>query len=169
MIITLDYGSRYIWFKPHSGHLSKIKNFLFIFISLHSSQNVLDTQFTNIPCFHFAVKIFWMMQCLSPETVTQKVWNKRCWKNEIVTFAIHATHAIANYLMLQFLETGPYLLRLPNGNFFVRCKFTDCQRYFHIECIHPTFPDEALKFSHLDDLKDNGIHCSFYDPGHEKK
>lgn len=78
------------------------------------------------------------------------------------------TRDIVNFLLLQTLENGPYLLTLPNGSYYVRCYFPDCQRYFHLQCIHVTFPDESLNQSHFNDLKENGIHCPCCEPGHEK-
>ena len=87
------------------------------------------------------------------------------WKCNICSYI--PSHEIAYTLWEQCDNVGPYLLRLPNGEYYVRCRFADCQRYFHLTCVHPTFPDEALNFSHFEDLQQNGIHCSCCEPGHE--
>lgn len=53
------------------------------------------------------------------------------------------------YMLEQIVLNGGLLVRLPNGQYFVRCEFEDCCRYFHLTCIHPTFPDESLNSSHF--------------------
>ena len=68
-------------------------------------------------------------------------------------------------MLEQIVENGPFLISLPNGHFYVRCRFEDCERYYHLHCLHDTFPDEALNFSHLSDLRENGIHCPKCEPG----
>jgi uncharacterized CHY-type Zn-finger protein len=69
------------------------------------------------------------------------------------------------HILEKVVDIGPYLISLRNGQFYVRCQFADCERYFHLLCIHPTFPDEALNYSHLDTLKESGIHCPVCEPG----
>lgn len=69
------------------------------------------------------------------------------------------------YLLEQVALTGHYLINLPNGQHYVRCAFDDCSRYFHLNCIHNSFPDEQLNESHLEDLRENGIHCPVCEPG----
>ena len=68
-------------------------------------------------------------------------------------------------ILEQIVALGPYLIALPNGQYFVRCLFEDCCRYYHLHCIHPSFPDEALNFDHLYELQENGIHCPKCEPG----
>ena len=85
------------------------------------------------------------------------------WKCNICNFK--PNHAEVILLMQQVINSGPYLLTLLNGDLLVRCRFNDCQRYFHITCIHTTFPDEALNFNHLQDFRENGIHCPLCEPG----
>lgn len=69
------------------------------------------------------------------------------------------------HILNEIVLRGEFLVYLPNGQYYVRCKFDDCARYFHIGCIHPTFPDEALNQTHFAELRDNGIHCSLCEPG----
>ena len=47
----------------------------------------------------------------------------------------------------------------------VAITFEDCNRYFHLTCIHTSFPDEQLNEIHIEDLRDNGIHCPICEPG----
>lgn len=72
------------------------------------------------------------------------------------------------HILQQIILNGPYLVVLPNGQYYVRCQFDDCSRYFHVTCIHPSFPDEQLNVEHFGDLRDNGIHCDICEPGKEK-
>ena len=72
-------------------------------------------------------------------------------------------------LLEQIVLTGPFLLQLPNGRFYVRCAFEDCARYYHVDCLHPSFPDEELGYPHLQDFAENGIHCHMCEPGREPK
>jgi hypothetical protein len=69
------------------------------------------------------------------------------------------------FLLQQIVNVGPFLLTLPDGTFYVRCLFEECSRYYHIHCIHPTFPDEHLNQCHFEDLRENGIHCPKCEPG----
>ena len=76
------------------------------------------------------------------------------------------TFATLIHILQEIINIGPLLITLPNGEFYVRCQFADCERYYHLRCIHPTFPDEALNLSHLEDLRENGIHCPKCEQGH---
>lgn len=69
------------------------------------------------------------------------------------------------HILQQIVSTGAYLVTLPNGDLYVRCQFQDCERYYHIRCIHPTFPDESLNYAHNEELRENGIHCPKCEPG----
>ena len=69
------------------------------------------------------------------------------------------------HILEQIVNTGCLLLSLPNGQLYIRCKFEDCARYYHLNCIHSTFPDEELNYGHLDELRENGIHCPKCEPG----
>ena len=69
------------------------------------------------------------------------------------------------HILQEIINRGPYVITLPDGQFYIRCQFTDCERYYHLRCIHPTFPDEALNHAHLADLIENGIHCPKCEPG----
>ena len=89
------------------------------------------------------------------ESVTD-TWAQR-FKCHICDF-IPESH-LATSLEIQFIETGSYLLNLPDGSLIVRCLFVDCKRWFHLKCVHATYPDEALGEGHLEDLAHNGIHC----------
>jgi len=71
------------------------------------------------------------------------------------------------HILSQIFITGPYLVTLHNGHYYVRCEFDDCKRYFHLKCIHSTFPDEALNHAHLSNLRDTGIHCPVCEPGNK--
>ena len=71
-------------------------------------------------------------------------------------------HELVNILE-QVVNVGPYLVVLSNGQYYVRCQFEDCERYFHLLCIHSTFPDDDLNFSHT--LRESGIHCPVCEPG----
>ena len=71
------------------------------------------------------------------------------------------------YILSKILEDRPFLVRLPNGEYFVRCQFDDCERYYHLKCIHPTYPDNDLNQSDLPELQQNGIHCPLCEPGYE--
>lgn len=70
-------------------------------------------------------------------------------------------------ILEQIVDIGPYLVTLRNGQLYVRCEFVDCQRYFHLKCIHPSFPDEGLNNSHIPSLSDTGIHCPVCEPGNQ--
>ena len=69
------------------------------------------------------------------------------------------------YLVEQVAENGRFLINLPDGSYYIRCAFEDCNRYFHLTCIHNSFPDEQLNEAHLEYLRDNGIHCPICEPG----
>lgn len=86
------------------------------------------------------------------------------------TYKCHICNNIPEFrelinILEQIVDVGPYLLALRNGQFYIRCEFEDCQRYFHLLCIHPSFPDEALNHSHLQTLRESGIHCPICEPG----
>lgn len=68
------------------------------------------------------------------------------------------------HILERITMEGPYLIQLNNGEYYVRCIFEDCERY-HLKCIHPTFPDEHLNLTHLNDIRNNGIHCPKCEPG----
>ena len=50
-------------------------------------------------------------------------------------------------------------IMLPDGTPYVRCLFNDCKSWFHLKCVHPSFPDKLLNIEHFVDLAENGIHC----------
>lgn len=91
-------------------------------------------------------------------------------ETDIQTYKCHICQYKPNFTTLahilqQIIDIGPYLITLPNGQFYVRCQFEDCERYYHLWCIHPTFPDEGMNFEHFEDLRQNGIHCPKCEPG----
>ncbi|KAH3735093.1 hypothetical protein DPMN_041554 [Dreissena polymorpha] len=68
------------------------------------------------------------------------------------------------YILEQIVEIRPYLINLPNGQLYVRCQFDDCESYYHLKSIYPSFPDESLNYDHLDDHRENGMHCPKCEP-----
>jgi hypothetical protein len=93
-------------------------------------------------------------------------------ETNLQTYKCHICNVKPNFgilihLLEQIVEIGPYLINLPNGQLYVRCQFDDCERYYHLTCIHPSFPDESLNYDHLDELRENGIHCPKCEPGQE--
>ena len=69
------------------------------------------------------------------------------------------------HILEQTINDGPYLISLQDGQLYVRCQFQDCERYYHLKCIYVTFTNEALNYSYLNDLRENGIHCPKCEPG----
>ena len=59
------------------------------------------------------------------------------------------------YLVEQVARTGHFLTNFQDGSYYTRCAFEDCNRYFHLTCIHTSFPDEQLSETHIEDLRDN--------------
>ena len=66
---------------------------------------------------------------------------------------------VARLMDIHWMENEELLIVLPDGTPYVRCVFNDCKIWFHLKCVHPSFPDESLNIEHFVDLADNGIHC----------